>query len=200
MTKKYNQGVADSNRRRARHGEWETKTHQMWRSIKYRCTNPSAQHYDRYGGRGITMHPAWVGSYEQFRDDVGHPPSDKYTLDRIDNNKGYEPTNVRWATRKEQANNRETNVVVEWEGVSRTLAEWADHMKVKYGLLGSRWKKGLRGADLFAPPQYTRGATIEFNGESKTLPEWVKATGVNYQTLRWRHQNGKPLFEDKDLL
>lgn len=146
------------------------------------------------------MHPTWVDNYEQFRDDVGHAPSKWHTFDRIDNSKDYEPGNVRWATRKEQANNRDTNVVIEWGGVSRTLAEWADHMGVKYGLLGSRWKKGLRGADLFAPSQYERGALIEFNGESKTLPEWVKATGINYQTLRWRHQNGKPLFEDKDLL
>lgn len=193
--RKYNQGVADSNKRRAKHGEAakRTKVYTAWRAIKDRCTNPSTKHYHRYGGRGITMCEAWAASFEQFKADVGEPFPGA-SLDRIDNNRGYEPGNVRWATRKEQANNRVTNVVVEHNGQAMTLAEWAAHLGWKYGLLGSRWKKGLRGDDLFAPPEYVRGALIEFNGEKRTLPEWAAHTGISYQTLRWRHNNGKDLL------
>jgi hypothetical protein len=139
------------------------------------------------------MCEAWVDSYETFKTDVGEPASGM-TLERIDNNGDYEPNNVRWATRKKQANNRTTNVVVEHEGKSMTLKQWAEHLGWKYGLLGSRWKKGVRGAELFAPPEYTRGALIEFNGEAHTLPEWAAKTGVPYATLVWRTKHGKPLL------
>ena len=139
------------------------------------------------------MCEAWAASFEQFKADVGEPFPGA-SLDRIDNDRGYEPDNVRWATRKEQANNRVTNVVVEHSGQAMTLSEWAAHLGWKYGMLGSRWKRGLRGDDLFAPPEYVRGALIEFNGESKTLPEWASSTGIPYATLAWRHKNGKDLL------
>ena len=191
----YNQGVANSNRRRAKHGEAAklTPLYNTWRGIRQRCFNAQHKHYPRYGGRGITMCEAWVDSYETFKTDVGEPASGM-TLERIDNNGDYEPNNVRWATRKKQANNRTTNVVVEHEGKSMTLKQWAEHLGWKYGLLGSRWKKGVRGAELFAPPEYTRGALIEFNGEAHTLPEWAAKTGVPYATLVWRTKHGKPLL------
>lgn len=191
----YNQGVADSNRRRAKHGEAaeRTKVYMAWQSIKDRCFNPSSTHYHRYGGRGITMCEAWAASFEKFKADVGEPFLGA-SLDRIDNNRGYEPGNVRWATRKEQANNRVSNVVVEHNGQAMTLSEWAEHLGWKYGLLGSRWKRGLRGDDLFAPPEYVRGALVEFNGEAHTLPEWAAKTGVPYATLVWRYKNGKDLL------
>ena len=122
----------------------------LWRAIKQRCNNPNSQHYHRYGGRGVTMCSEWADSFTAFRNALGDPPEGK-TLERIDNDKGYEPNNVRWATRKEQANNRATNVVLTWEGKTMTLKQWAEHLGWKYGLIASRWKRGLRGADLFAP-------------------------------------------------
>ena len=71
--RKYNQGVADSNKRRAKHGEAakRTKLYMAWRSILDRCTNPNKPSYHRYGGRGITMCEAWAASFEQFKADVG---------------------------------------------------------------------------------------------------------------------------------
>jgi hypothetical protein len=72
----------------------------MWQ----RCTNPDAHAYERYGGRGITVCPRWK-SYEKFLADMGEKP-DGLTLERKDNRKGYTPTNCKWATYKEQANNR----------------------------------------------------------------------------------------------
>lgn len=193
--RKYNQGVADSNRRRTKHGDAakQTKVYRTWFSIKQRCTNPSYIHYHRYGGRGITLHPVWLASYEQFRADVGEPFPGA-TLDRIDNDKGYEPGNVRWATRKQQANNRSTNVYITHNGETRTLSEWATHLGYKYGLLASRWKLGLRGGELLAPPKFARGALVEFNGQAHTLPTWSKISGVPYATLVWRIKNNKSLL------
>ena len=71
-----------------------------------RCFNTNHPQYADYGGRGITVCNAWVQSFEQFVADIGEPPSDTHSLDRIDNDGNYEPSNVRWATRIEQQRNR----------------------------------------------------------------------------------------------
>jgi len=198
VSKKYNQGVADANRRRTKHGgavgarEGKTTSLYMrWCCIKDRCFNSNAAQYARYGGRGVTMHPEWVNDFAKFRDAVGEPPGKYMTLDRIDNEGNYEPGNVRWATRKEQANNRATNVVLAWEGETRTLKEWSEYLGWSYACMSGRWKAGKRGADLFSPPKFVKNKTHTHNGETKTISKWSEDTGVNYKTLCWRLRNGK---------
>ncbi|MET8113722.1 hypothetical protein [Streptomyces prasinus] len=71
-----------------------------------RCENPNNHAYARYGGRGISVHPEWRANFGAFLRDVGRRPSPDLSLDRIDNDGNYEPGNVRWATAKQQANNR----------------------------------------------------------------------------------------------
>jgi hypothetical protein len=71
-----------------------------------RCENPNDQAYPRYGGRGITVCPEWRADFAAFLRDVGRRPNPELSIDRIDNDRGYEPGNVRWATAKQQANNR----------------------------------------------------------------------------------------------
>lgn len=78
----------------------------IWYSMKQRCTNPNHRAYANYGGRGISVYPEWLRSYEAFESYMGPKPGPEYSLDRINNERGYEPGNVRWATAKEQAANR----------------------------------------------------------------------------------------------
>jgi len=82
-----------------------TPEYQAWQNMRARCMNAAHPKYARYGGRGITVCPEW-DSFPAFFDHIGPRPSADHSLDRIDNERGYEPGNVRWATRREQQLNR----------------------------------------------------------------------------------------------
>lgn len=125
----------------------QEREYRAWVQAKYRCSNPSAHAYERYGGRGIYMSKIWRDSYEQFLMDMGRAPAGT-TLDRIDNERGYEPGNCRWATPKQQAQNRrnmklnQANVVQirQDSGTAREVAE-------EYGVhpsTVSRIRQGVR--------------------------------------------------------
>lgn len=113
------------------HGMTGSREFQSWSGAKGRCYNPDSQQYKNYGGRGITMHPDWIDNFQEFYDHIGPCPAG-LTLDRMDNNKGYIPGNVRWATSVEQIRNRRVSIVVEYKGRTEHLAVFAEEVGLPY--------------------------------------------------------------------
>lgn len=101
------------------HGkDYGDKVYRAWRSAKNRVSNPRAHKYLAYGARGVTMCDEWFHSFPAFYAHVGEPPTPMHSLDRIDNARGYEPGNVRWATAREQVLNRRVTIQAEVRGLS----------------------------------------------------------------------------------
>ncbi len=100
--------------------------YQTWRGLFRRCYSPKCKDYYNYGGRGIHVSEEW-NSLEQFCSDMGERPSIKHSLDRIDNDGPYSKENCRWSTASEQARNRQSNLIIEFNGEKKCLIEWAEY-------------------------------------------------------------------------
>jgi hypothetical protein len=108
---------------RTTHGMRGSPEYSIWEKMKRRCNNPNDTAFANYGGRGITVCERWRESFESFYTDVGPRPSTKHSIDRIDVNGNYEPSNVRWATATEQVRNRRNTIMVEFQGRYVPLSE-----------------------------------------------------------------------------
>lgn len=125
----------------ATHGMSYTKEYGIWGSMLCRCRNPNHRQYADYGGRGIKVCERWE-SFESFLTDMGERPLDVVSIDRIDNEGNYEPSNCRWAMKKEQDNNRRSNKLVEYKGQTKTVAEWCDELELSRQTIYQRLNRG----------------------------------------------------------
>lgn len=120
------------------HGLSQTSLYKTWRGMHDRCENENTTAYHRYGGRGINVCDEWK-TFEKFHDwamDSGY--TEELTIDRINNDAGYNPDNCRWVDRFVQGNNRSTNREVEYRGIKHTIAEWSRIFNVNYNTLWGR--------------------------------------------------------------
>lgn len=135
-----------SSKRMTTHGATKggksSKEFTTWCSIKQRCLDENTKSYHNYGGRGISICERWVNSFENFLFDMGKRPSSKHSIDRIDVNGNYEPSNCRWATSKEQGRNRRNNRIVNINGSDKSLVEASEIIGIKQGTLISRLNRG----------------------------------------------------------
>lgn len=128
---------------RQRHGDCGKRLNFIWSNMISRCNNPNYNNYDRYGGRGITVCEEWKNSYENFREwALSHGYADNLTIDRIDNDGNYEPSNCRWATKREQGNNRSSCLFFTIGTQTLTLMQWCKLVGISYTTVSSRLKRG----------------------------------------------------------
>lgn len=118
----------------------------VWATMKARCQNPNSHKYARYGGRGIRVCTRWQ-EYENFIADMGRRPSAEHSIDRIDLEGDYEPSNCRWATAKVQQSNTSRSRRISVDGVAATIAEWARGCGVYYSKILVRLNMGWTPAE-----------------------------------------------------
>lgn len=132
-----------SSKRATTHGLSNTRAYKTWLSVRRRCFDTHTASYQQYGARGISMDDEWAADPVAFIRDIGQPPSDNHTLDRIDNTKGYFPGNVRWATPLEQGSNKSNNVIVQYQGETYTLSQLCRKIAAEINLPAVQFAKAL---------------------------------------------------------
>lgn len=133
------------------HGKSRTRLYRVWQSFRDRCNNPNAQAYENYGGRGITVCESWDDFlvFEAWALSSGYKKG--LSLDRIDNDKGYSPGNCRWATMRQQSNNRRSSMLIAYNGESLSATEWSRKLGIKKATIFSRIRAGLPVEEVLSP-------------------------------------------------
>lgn len=133
----------------------ETRIYKIWTGMKQRCYNANSKEYRIYGGRGIKVCDEWMEKDKGARNFYHWAKENGYkfflTLDRIDNNGNYCPENCRWATRKQQANNKRNTILIDFCGVVRPVSFWSKKYKLHRLVITRRLERGISGYKLFVP-------------------------------------------------
>jgi hypothetical protein len=136
---------------RKRSDKEKSAEYNAWANMRRRCGDPSNKDYHLYGGKGITVCERWV-DFSNFLEDMGKKPSRSHSIDRIDSNGNYDPENCRWATAKQQARNISTNVMLDHNGETRCLSEWAEIKGILAPTLRARINSGWSIYDAIETP------------------------------------------------
>jgi len=124
------------------HGKTKTPEYAIWTAMLQRCANPNNAAWKDYGGRGITVCPAWKKSFETFLADMGPRPTPKHSIERRNNNLGYAADNCFWATRQEQNRNSRKNVLLPYQGRTQCLAAWGEEIGIEGDRIRQRIQQG----------------------------------------------------------
>lgn len=134
------------------HGQTKTPEYKSWCGMKERCLNSRATGFKRYGGRGIQVCDRWLTSFENFLADMGRRPSVHHTLDRLDNNGHYEPSNCQWATASQQASNRRSTRFITFQHKRLPLKAWCKLLDIRYSTTRDRLERGWPIHEAFSHP------------------------------------------------
>lgn len=166
----------------------------IYANMKTRCYNPISNRYHCYGGRGIRVCDEWKNSFTKFQEwALQNGYADNLTLDRINNDGNYEPSNCRWVTYKQQRNNSSTNRIIELNGNKKTITEWCDYYNIPYYIVNNRINKyGWDIEKSFITP-IKKERVYLFNGESLTIKQISQKTNIPRYTL-YKHLKGQKDF------
>lgn len=158
---KHNKNPAFKHGEAQRHSK-RRNIYRRWQHIIQRCYNPNDRDYPRYGGLGVGVCDRWRNSFIDFVSDVGEPANKYWSLDRIDPDGHYSPGNCRWATAKQQANNRRNTVKLTIRGITRPLSDWCRLVGIGSKTVLYRLKKGMPHEDaIYMPLKRKKGEQNE---------------------------------------
>ena len=197
-----------SSARSTKHGGHGTKAYQVWDAMLQRCTNKNFKQWDDYGGRGITVCDEWM-DFSNFLRDMSQPPKG-FTIDRIDNNSGYNKDNCEGVSRIDQQPNRRNSHRITFNGQTKPMIEWAEILGLHIGSVHSRLQRGWTelealGLNIRNTPKrtsYVRSDArwVEHGGKRMILAEWCKELGVNSKTVYSRLMRGATELEALGLM
>lgn len=168
----------------------------VWSSMRGRCLDPKYDSYPNYGGRGITICDEWMADFQSFAEWAlangydSEAPYGECTLDRIDNNGNYEPHNCRWANIRQQQNNKNTNVVITYNGETHTIAEWSRLTGIAPDRIRRRLLSGWSAEETLTLASRAKCKHVTFRGVSKSLSEWGEEFHIYAGTIRRRLEKG----------
>lgn len=136
------------------HGQSRTFEHRVWKGMRQRCLNPLNAVYRDYGGRGIRICERW-DSFENFLADMGPVPGPKHSIERKDPNGNYEPDNCVWLPKRRQSRNRRDTIRLAFNGETKPLIEWAEHLGLSYKALRARRDRGWTDEQILTTPVHT---------------------------------------------
>lgn len=199
------------------HGMTETRLYSVWCGVKDRCTNPNLEHYDRYGGRGIKMCDEWLYSFESFAAwaySAGY--DDKLTgkeqsIERIDVNGNYEPSNCKWVTQKEQMRNTSRTVWIDDGGVKVPLSAFCEQHNITYPHFVIRHiEKGFSTQELVRIWEFRQGnhdgyysmkeASEHYGVGEQSIKNWIDAKKLNAEKVgnSWYIPHGQEISRRSD--
>lgn len=121
------------------HNLRHTKLYEVWKTMKQRCFNPNNKHFNKWGGRGITVCVEWKNNFQSFYEwSMNNGYKEGLSIDRINNNGNYEPSNCRWADKIVQCNNTRQNKLFEINGVKKTIHQWSLEYDISVNLVRQR--------------------------------------------------------------
>ena len=144
---------------KATHGMSYHPLYKTWCGIIKRTTNPNASNYPAYGGRGITICERWKNSFENFVADMGEKPSRELSIERINNDGNYEPSNCIWASRGEQSRNTSRSRLITFNGKTMCLTDWAELIGINPRTLSERLAKWTKERALNTPSNRRKAPT-----------------------------------------
>lgn len=187
-------------KRETTHGLSKTRIYRIWKGIKRRCSKDTVKHWEDYGGRGISMCDEWKEDFMSFyKWSMNNGYKECLSIDRIDVNGNYEPSNCRWATQKQQSRNKRGTIRVLYRDELMPLMDACEKIGISEDVVLSRMKRGASGEEALLKPvkktSHMKPYQIRFNGKTNTISGWAREVGVDRKTISYRLSHGWTIEE-----
>ncbi|HEX9639809.1 MAG TPA: hypothetical protein VGB13_00690, partial [Candidatus Krumholzibacteria bacterium] len=169
----------------------KSREYHSWDAMRSRCYRRTDPVFKWYGRRGIKVCARWRDNFSAFLEDMGPRPVGT-SLDRIDNEGNYTPSNCRWATHAEQSRNKRSQRLLTVNGETKCIQDWAKEAGLYWSTIDSRLSRGWSPEDAVSKTKRRKRRLIRHRGQVKTVTEWARHFGIKVPTLHWRLNHGVP--------